>query len=77
MIYYVIKKDGLYYNEIGVGYDTFSPWGSLFPAHNIDYVWTNLWPEDRVGAEIYQINIQETDIRYTPQPVKEDKDIGF
>jgi hypothetical protein len=74
-MYYVIKKDDLYFNDIMGGWDTFMPWGSLFPPKRIDEVWREyLTSEERHGAVIYQVNIQETDIQYTPKHVTE-KDI--
>lgn len=83
-MYYVIKKDGLYFNDIMGGWDTFSPWGSLFHEDRIDHVWNNyLWPDQKEGAEIYQVDITIQNIRYTPKPIEPVKDevindnIGF
>lgn len=73
--YYVIVKDGLYYNDIAATYVEFEPMGCLFPAHSIDHIWNKyLWPDQREGAVVLATTITITENVYTPKPYT-DEDI--
>lgn len=67
MKYYVIKKDGLYFDDIMSGFTSFTPIGCIFIPKHIDLVWWKyLSPKDRLSATIHEVIVKETGGTYTP-----------